>query len=343
MTRAEGLFKLLSKGDFKRFKQAADRSSGLRIACDRNGDFLLHRAVEIGSPVACKYLLKKGIPAACPGASGATPLHYASASGAVRIMEVLLRAAGSRHSPVNMNGITPLHVAAGKGRLAIVKMLIKNGADCSAQDKFGRLPLHFAAGADQLGVTRWLVERDAGLIDVPDAFGQRPIHWALQYECVRTAIWLIRSGVDLKAPDIYGRSPLRVGGLSAEAEAITHLGDARLGMVLRGTHIRRLTPLQLAIFCDDLNQVKRLLRNRAALNRQDDLGRTALHSAAFAKNRDLFRWMRDKGADTTIADDYGWTPIKLLSYRLITRAGGLNGHVGTAVAVGINETTRKSQ
>jgi ankyrin repeat protein len=318
MTTAEQLFGLLNDGNIKAFREAADQSPITRVACDRHGDFLLHRAVTTGSLAACKYLLGRGIPATCPGSRGATPLHEAACKGNATIMTTLLRAAGPQHSPINANGMTPLHVAAGAGRLAIVKRLIKRGADSCVQDKFGRLPVHFAAGSDQLPVVWYLAAREPKLIDVPDAFGQRPIHWALQYECVRTAIWLIRSGVDMKAPDIYDRSPLRVGGLPDDAEAIALHGDARLRMVLRGTQVRRLTPLERAIFCEDLKQIRKHLRNPADLNRRGDLGRTALHMAAFARNRDIYRWMQKKGADPKAVDDYGWMPFTLLSYRLIT-------------------------
>jgi ankyrin repeat protein len=293
MTDAKKLFTLLEEGDFKLFKKAADRLSNVRIYCDRNGDFLLHRAVEFGSLAACKYLLMRGIPAACPGSRGATPLHYASARGDVPIMKILLRAASPPHSPINVNGMTPLHVAAGEGRLKIVKMLIEKGADSSVQDKFDRVPLHFAAGADQLDVVKWLAGRDKRQIDRPDGFGQRPIHWALQYERLNTANWLINHGVDLISSDIYGRTPLYF-------------------------KTRKLTPMQVAIFRNDIREVKQRLLKPGTLNRRGDLGRTPLHTAAFARNRDLFRWMREKGADAKIVDDYGWTPIKLLSYRLLT-------------------------
>lgn len=324
MTKSEELFDLLEGGNFGLFRKAADSTPIIRVACDRRGDFLLHRAVTTGSLAACKYLLGKGIPATCPGSRGATPLHEAASRGDAAMMTTLLRAAEPQHSPMNANGMTPLHVAAGSGRLAIVKRLIEAGADWFAQDKFGRLPVHFAAGADQLKVVRYLAAQDPELIDQLDGFGQRPVHWALQYECVRTAIWLIRAGIDLKAPDIYGRSPLCVGGLPDDAEAIALHGDARLGMLLRGTQIRRLTPLQRAIFCGDLRQVRKHLRNPADLNRRGDFGRTALHMAAFARNRQLYRWMQKKGADPKALDDYGWTPLKLLSYRMLTNETVIN-------------------
>jgi hypothetical protein len=41
---------------------------------------------------------------------------------------------------------------------------------------------------------------------------------------------------------------------------------------------------------------------------------------------ELFEWMREKGADMHIVDDYGWTPKKLLSYRLITRLSPMPGN-----------------
>jgi ankyrin repeat protein len=314
---SENLFNLLMECDLNRFKKVADRSPVVRVACDRNGDFLLHRAVLLGKLDACKYLLERDFPATCPGSGGATPLHYASQRGDPVIMDALLSASGPQHSPINKHGITPLHVAAGEGRLAIVKMLMHRGASGSARDKFDRLPLHYAAGTNQFEVVRWLVGKDNSLIDLPDAFGQRPIHWALAFGCFFTASWLIRRGGNLKALDIHGRSPLDFLARSDQAVLFSLVGALRLGRVLKRMKPLRQTPLQRAVDSGDMGVVGRLLKESATLNRPDDLGRTPLHIAAFARNQNLFRMVRGMGADSNIVDDYGWTPVKLLSYRLI--------------------------
>jgi ankyrin repeat protein len=318
MTDSEKLFALLESGNFALFKKVASCSPAIRVFCDKNGDFLLHRAVSLGSLVACKYLLKRDIPATCPGSRGATPLHYAAQKGYEAIMEILLQATGTNHSPINANGMTPLHVAAGEGQLEIVNMLIDKGADTGAQDKFGRLPLHYAAGTDQIDVIRCLVGRNSRQIDLSDAFGQRPIHWARQFECIHAVDWLERQGVDLKSRDIYGRTPLYFLRYSVEATSRKLSKDDKTAMASIGMKTSRLTPFQRAIFHGDINQVKQLMSKQATLNRKGDLGRTPLHIAAFAKNRDIYRWMQREGAKTDIVDDYGWTPFKLLSYRLIT-------------------------
>jgi ankyrin repeat protein len=301
MAKAENLFALLEDGEFNYFKVAADRCPRVRVICDKNGNFLLHRAAEVGSPDFCKYLLKKGILATCPGPSGVTPIHIAAERGYLDIMKVLLRAAGANHSPINRVGITPLHVAAGEGYLAIVKLLVAKGAGNLAGDKYGRLPIHFAVGADQLDVVKWLVTHNPALIELPDAFGQRPIHWALRFESYRTVKWLTKYGVDMSSSDIYGRTPESFKGL-------------------------KLTPLQLAIMRNDVKEIKNRLRTRWMLNRPADLGRTPLHTAAFFRNRDLYQWLVKEGADDTVLDDYGCTPGKLLSYRLTkSLRGGVFG------------------
>jgi ankyrin repeat protein len=292
MTEAEKLFSLLEDGEFSQFRESADRCPRIRVLCDKDGDLLLHRAVEVGSLDLCKYLLKKGIPATCSGSFGSTPLHTAVWRGYLDIVKVLLRAAGTNHSPINASGMTPLHVAAGEGHLAIVKLLVAKGADCLARNKYDRVPIHFAAGADQLEVVKWLARRNPKLIELPDAFGQRPIHWALQFGAFRTANWLTKCGADTSSLDIHGRSPESFKGL-------------------------KLTPLQLAIMRNATKDIKQRLEKRWMINRPADLGRTALHTAAFFRNRDLYRWLRKAGADDTVLDDYGWTPGKLLGYRLI--------------------------
>lgn len=317
MTEGEHLFSLLGAANFRRFKKAADQCPGIRILCDKKGDFLLHRAVALKLLSACKYLLERRIPATCPGAKGATPLHYASSGGNVPIMKMLLWQAGENHSPINIHGLTPLHVAAGEGHLAIVKMLIAKGADPSAQDKFGRLPLHYAVGTNQAAVIKWLVGRNRGQIEAPDAFGQRPIHWAIQFGCVCVSDWLVCQGVDFEKPDIYGRAPTYFIKLSDETASLTIPKDIRIMMAKSGEKKSRISPLHRAISQGAIKAVKQFSKKPTILNRKGNLGRTALHIAAFERNQDLFQWMRKQGADASIADDYGWTPLKLLSYRLI--------------------------
>jgi ankyrin repeat protein len=326
MTDSLQLFKLLEEGDLKAFKKVAVRAPGIRVFRDKYGDFLLHRAASLGLLQVCEYLLTRGIPADCPGYRGATPLHYAAEKGDVSIMKLLVEAVGPNLSPINANGITPLHVAAGVGRLTIVKLLIDRGANPVPQDKFGRLPLHYAAGADQLAVVNWLVGVDCGLIDRPDAFGQRPIHWALQFECVRAATAIVGFGANLADPDIYGRPPLSFLRLSNETGSSRLLEDARVKQALKKAKIRKLTTLDRAIFQGQNTEVMQNLGKTVLLNRQGCLGRTVVHTAAFAKNMELFEWMREKGADMHIVDDYGWTPKKLLSYRLITRLSPMPGN-----------------
>jgi ankyrin repeat protein len=318
MIEEEHLFSMLGANNFIRFKEAADQCPGIRILCDKKGDFLLHRAVALELLPACKYLLERGIPATCPGSRGATPLHYASSSGNVPIMRMLLREARENHSPINIHGMTPLHVAAGEGHLAIVKILTAKGADASTQDKFGRLPLHYAVGTNQVAVIKWLVGRNRGQIDQPDAFGQRPIHWAIQFGCVRGTDWLVCQGVDFEKPDIYGRAPTYFLKTSDEATSRTIPKDIRITMAQSGLKTSRLSLLHRAISHGTIKEVKQCLNKPAILNWKGYLGRTAMHIAAFDRKRDLFQWMRKKGADAHITDDYGWTPLKLLSYRLIT-------------------------
>ena len=47
MTKSEELFDLLEGGNFGLFRKAADSTPIIRVACDRRGDFLLHRARAI--------------------------------------------------------------------------------------------------------------------------------------------------------------------------------------------------------------------------------------------------------------------------------------------------------
>jgi ankyrin repeat protein len=313
---------LLETGSFERFRNAAGQVDGLRAFCNRQGDFLLHRAAMKGSREACAWLMRQGLSPVCPGSGGATPLHYAAAEGDVTLMHLLLREKESPHSPVNQHGMTPLHVAAGEGHLAVARYLVKRGADLRARDKFGRLPLHYAAGADWLKVVTWMLQQEESLIEDADAFGQRPFHWAAKFACSRTVNELFQRKADLGASDIFGRSVLFFLQRLDAALPITLPAPLRLAIAVKNRSCRRLTTLQRAIFAGDIREVRRQVKGAETLNRPDDLGQTAVHLAAMTGNRDLFRWMVKKGGDAKLPDDYHWSPIKLLGYRLVARAEG---------------------
>jgi len=72
------------------------------------------------------------------------------------------------------------------------------------------------------------------------------------------------------------------------------------------------------VSADQVERVDECLKNGSHINELDDLGRTPLHTAAYMRNRVMFDWLEEQGGDPDARDDYGWTPLKLLSLRLVS-------------------------
>lgn len=75
---------------------------------------------------------------------GNTPLHYASALGAVRHIRALINA-GADIEARNHDGQTPLHSAAAHGSPNNIRILLERGANIEITAKNNWTPLHIAA------------------------------------------------------------------------------------------------------------------------------------------------------------------------------------------------------
>jgi hypothetical protein len=105
----------------------------------------LHVAAYRGNPSAANVLIEFNAPINAQTLYGDTPLHFATYSDSVEVVELLL-SRGADVQPCNDdNESTALHIAAGSGRLDIVRALVNAGANVNALDEDFRSPLHLAA------------------------------------------------------------------------------------------------------------------------------------------------------------------------------------------------------
>ncbi|CAM9659045.1 unnamed protein product, partial [Hapterophycus canaliculatus] len=81
---------------------------------------------------------------------GHTPLHLASACGAVGAVRALVQAGASVHRRAGDCDDTPLHLASASGHVETISALLENGADIDAGDEIGNTPLHVARDAQTL-------------------------------------------------------------------------------------------------------------------------------------------------------------------------------------------------
>ncbi|MDB4766422.1 ankyrin repeat domain-containing protein [bacterium] len=202
------------------------------------------------------------------------PIFAPTFRGDVAKVKRILDADPSLVSVRDAKGLTPLHVAASRGQVAVIQLLIDYGADVEgANDDDKWTPLVFASYRGHLGAVKVLIENGAG---VTVAAGN-PIHFAGQRKHKDICKLLVEHGA--------------VDGLSKSSDA-------------------DVVKLFRAAYSYDSVAVKELLARRPELvNFTDQNGRSPLHEVCTHGDTKTARVLLGAGADVSIKDSDGQTPI----------------------------------
>lgn len=109
-------------------------------------------------------------------AEGRTALHLAVSSGAISVVETLLKH-GTNVDARDQNKITPLMICACRQdakSMKIAEFLVRNKADVHAQTITGSTALHFAFMKNNLSMIKFLLAKKADLY-VKNNYGQMPL------------------------------------------------------------------------------------------------------------------------------------------------------------------------
>ena len=172
-----------------------------------------------------------------------------------------------------------LHLAAYEGDTAAIAKLAAEGADLEARDGSGRTPLHVAAFASHEGAVRALARAGADLNALE----------AQAYDIVTIAA----VARDLEMVDLALSLGTKAGNITSPYDGTALIASAHLG------HHKI---------------VKRLIAGGAPLDHVNNLGWTALIEAVILGDGgpdhiETVRALVDAGADRTIADREGRTPL----------------------------------
>nr|CAH7713500.1 unnamed protein product [Callosobruchus chinensis] len=252
---------------------------------------------------------------------------------------------GASINEADKNGETPLHWASWSGNLGVVEYLIGKGANISAKDKDGRTPLDVAKDKRYDNVAEFLkqtqlqlneqlltavqggdfkkvkdlVNRGASLedanIDAQDKEGKTPLHFAAQEGDFGMVQFFLDRGAKIEAKDKYGWTPLHFAASSNKFDVVKFLFDKNANIKARDTYGD--TPLHVAAqYSNKLEIVEFLLdKNANDINDVTNDRSTLLHVAVEGNKLDTVKFLLDRGADTEVKDIHGQTPLVLATQK----------------------------
>ncbi|KAM0706916.1 hypothetical protein Q7P35_006246 [Cladosporium inversicolor] len=261
-------------------------------AKDNNGNTPLHFLMTVRNvPVKLlKEFIAQGANIDAENDSSLRSLQSACFWSDPELVEIFLDSGISDINDRDIDGLTAIHAAASVGSTACVRLLISHNANVGLESKDGRKALHLAAQNGHKDTVETLIEFGANLND-GDSHARTPFWFACNGASKETAVALLAALkprfpiAKINQPSQRGRMPFRM--------VVTH-GFLEI--------------------CEDLIDMTAAagLDTKAMIDSQDTRkGYTALHRAAWRGELSCVRLLLQHGADGTLKDLEGNTPIML--------------------------------
>ncbi|KAI7919212.1 ankyrin repeat and SOCS box protein 7 [Pyricularia oryzae] len=283
----------------------------------------LHTAIYNKDAAMVSRLLDSGADAAWKDEEGWTPLEAAAHTGNVDIVNLVIGAGAKVDGDEGIlsdTSLTPLQRAIMGDHLDAAKCLWEHGADLNKKMRSGATALEVAVRSNRVGVLKWILEQGASFKFINTESLCSVFETAAQRRFVDVMHELVAGGVFQICP----RGEPGTGRARATKWDDDHLvmlaysGDAdrvryRLAEASGCTELTIGEALHAASAMGHLETVRALLngRRRARINARDATGRTALHYAANRLHAAVVDLLVDAGADVSLEDDAGSTPIDL--------------------------------
>jgi ankyrin repeat protein len=263
-------------------------------------------------------------------ANGNTMLMIACQSKNLAIVKVLLEMGA--HGTINRQnaiGNTALHIACKNGYAAIASVLVLNGADLTIKNVLGKTPievcddpglkamleLHLAnvkkmfefVKNNRTQDLRELLQTFRGVNLVDLTTGDTPLHIACQLGNKDIALLLIQCGANPTLKNKNGQTPFDLvenETLNANLQDQYNLTQALFQAVQNNS----LPDTKKILNALPPNQVSILVNSRTNPASAGE-GETPLHIAVKNGNREMVKFLLDKGADVNAGDKYEATPL----------------------------------
>ncbi|MBN1238138.1 MAG: ankyrin repeat domain-containing protein [Gammaproteobacteria bacterium] len=314
----------------------------------RNGVTPLSLAALDGRHALIEPLLDGGADPNERSGEGQTALMLAAMNGRPEAVRLLLERGADVDAVEPFRGQTALMWAAGEGNPDAIRLLIDHGANLEARSRGGFTALLFAVREARLEAVEALIDRGAD-VDAVGPDGTSALNMAVVNAYYEVASVLVARGADPNLPDPRG-SPLHTIAWLREPGAT---GNAAVGAEADAPPrpVGRVTSLELARQLLDagadpnvridwqeprFSKIAGMAKNPPGLTLGRHLltynGATAFYVAAKNGDAPLMRILAEGGADPTIPNRFGVTPL-MVAAGLDTWEGETPGpHTGVTEA-----------
>ena len=280
-----------------------------------------HRLLWLNSNIeGVKLMLDYKGDCALKDSYGLTAVHWFAYAGSdVEILRLLL-ANGGEINATDSYGETGLHKLMWQDPLPLnlLHEFIKSGADVNLSDKESQQPLYEVCLEGSAEGARILLDHDAD-IEHADVNGMTALHTAASYGHLEVLKLLVERKACLTKRDNHSRTAFYFTCANNHLECARYLLNAAHDQEHHESIHQAMddgrTPFSKACGRGNLEIVKMLLAHADAkidVNAIEGLPkRTALHWASYNARVDVVLLLLQNGADATIADAKGKTPLSL--------------------------------
>jgi len=330
----KAFFEAVEKDDIEQLKLLISKVADVNSVKDPNGMTLLHQAVRYGHMDIVKFLMNKGadVNVMDEHTYTKTPLGWAAVRGRAAVAELLI-ANGADVNVRGNYGHTPLWLAAAYGHPDVVELLFSKGANIEAADHWHRTPLYRAVQVNHPKMVKLLLERGAN-IEARDQGRGTPLHVASRRGYPEVGKLLLDAGAYPDVREVMDHTPLHYAILNGHKEMADLLlnhgaslyryrrGQGIVGMAMERNQkemvkllidkgVRQYSPIHVAAFLGDLDEVKRYLAEGGDIDAQEASNRLSLLMCAmYGEQTELMEFLISKGADLNLQNGQGQTALQ---------------------------------
>ncbi|KAK3534710.1 hypothetical protein QTP86_023793 [Hemibagrus guttatus] len=217
---------------------------------------------------------------------GASPLHYASSKGHIRVINLIVQMAGSQElDVVDDDGNTSLHWAVQQDQHGSCSALLSLGANPNILNKASLSPLHLAVSLRHNHIVEQLLTHSETDVNLEGDLGNTPLILAASVDNHEALLMLEKNGARLCCQNKLGLFPIHAAafaGAKRSMEIVLQKGED-LGVPIE-RHINYVdksisSPLHLAVRGGNLEVIKLCIAHGAKIDQQQCDKSTALHLA----------------------------------------------------------------